>query len=227
MDVSFHLDPTLPIDDSGHVRNLDALFVIENDELNNTISEESYLGKGGTYVAERDLSTYGSYVQRDYATFHYEADRVNQAIIISPDKFEVTEDGYESTITYKSMFQEGEDLSSWSVYSILPSGVEVNESKLDEIFDFESNASYMEGGEKVSVDDIINSSDLDIIYNYKDSGRTLVKLNYHFSKSINAVSYTHLEPGTGSAMIWAGIRSCPLRRAWTPLFHTPAALRTM
>ena len=185
VDVSFHLDPTLPIDDSGHVRNLDALFVIENDELNNTISEESYLGKGGTYVAERDLSTYGSYVQRDYATFHYEADRVNQAIIISPDKFEVTEDGYESTITYKSMFQEGEDLSSWSVYSILPSGVEVNESKLDEIFDFESNASYMEGGEKVSVDDIINSSDLDIIYNYKDSGRTLVKLNYHFSKSIN------------------------------------------
>ena len=60
VDVSFHLDPTLPIDDSGHVRNLDALFVIENDELNNTISEESYLGKGGTYVAERDLSTYGS-----------------------------------------------------------------------------------------------------------------------------------------------------------------------
>lgn len=185
VEVSFHLDPTLPIDDSGHVRNLDALFVIENDDLNNTISEESYLGKGGTYVAERDLSIYGSYVQRDYATFHYEADRVNQAIIISPDKFEVTEDGYESTITYKSMFQEGEDLSSWSVYSILPSGVEVNEAKLDEIFDFESNASYMEDGEKVSVDDIINSSDLDIIYNYKDSGRTLVKLNYHFSKAIN------------------------------------------
>lgn len=185
VEVSFHLDPTLPIDDSGHVRNLDALFVIENDDLNNTISEESYLGKGGAYVAERDLSTYGSYVQRDYATFHYEADRVNQAIIISPDKFEVTEDGYESTITYKSMFQEGEDLSSWSVYSILPSGVEVNEAKLDEIFDFESNASYMEDGEKVSVDDIINSSDLDIIYNYKDSGRTLVKLNYHFSKAIN------------------------------------------
>lgn len=185
VEVSFHLDPTLPIDDSGHVRNLDALFVIENDDLNNTISEESYLGKGGTYVAERDLSTYGSYVQRDYATFHYEADRVNQAIIISPDKFEVTEDGYESTITYKSMFQEGEDLSSWSVYSILPSGVEVNEAKLDEIFDFDSNASYMEDGGKVSVDDIINSSDLDIIYNYKDSGRTLVKLNYHFSKAIN------------------------------------------
>lgn len=195
VDVSFHLDPELPIEDSGHVRNLDALFVVSEDEIKNNISEESYLGKGGTYVADLDLNTYGTYVQRDYATFHYEADRVNQAIIINSEKFEVTEAGYESIVTYKSMFEEGDDLTSWSVYSLLPHGMEVNELKLDDIFGFKANASYKENGADVPVDDVINSADLNIIYNYNNTERTLIKLNYSFQKpiSVNKNSYISFE----------------------------------
>ena len=189
LSVAFNLDQDNPILDNGKIRNLMGLIVEQNGEITNIPDDNSYTGIDRERVRERDNNTYGHNIQRDLFDYYYQSDKVYHSVSVSTSGFKQQEqddngeivrfdEGYATTVTYSSSITYGDGIRGWSVYSLLPLGMEVDESKLN------NNASIK--GFYTENDDLVEKLSrsqfkLEVVKDYRSSGRTLVKGLYNFS----------------------------------------------
>lgn len=174
LNVEFHLNPQKPIMESGIIRNNDGLIVEYGGEHHNTVFDDSYLGSDRDRVRQRDLDTYGLRVQRWYYDYPYESDTVYHDVSVSVGEFQGSDQGYEADVRFQSDIYRAENLEGWSLYSLLPEGIQVDQKKIGK-----EKASFSgfsdEFGSQVSTAVLQEGFSLHITENYRNTGRTLVQ----------------------------------------------------
>lgn len=181
VNVAFHLNPNKPVMPDGIIRNNDGLVVELAGTHHNTVFDDSYLGSDAARVRQRDLSTYGTRIQRWCWDYHYESDLVYQDVYVGADAFTGSEEGYRTTATFRSEFRRAENLKGFSVYSLLPMGMEVDRKRLTETASFSGFQNAY--GEAVGAAWLGGGFSIRIMDNYKGTGRTLVEGRYDYSDS--------------------------------------------
>ncbi len=179
LNVEYHLNPDKPIMDNGVIRNNDGLIVEYNGQHHNTVFDDSYLGSDAERVRQRDLDTYGLRVQRWYYNYNYEADTVYNDVYVNMTEFTGGQDGYSTTATFRSEFYRAENMKGWTVYSLLPTGMTVDEEKLNEnvtISGFED-----EFGSTLGASELRDGFSLKTTPNYQGSGRTLITATFDYT----------------------------------------------
>ena len=194
----------------GELRNLVGLLVMNEDgDVMNTVDASNYTGSDGPRLAQADMDEYGYYVQRDFATqvVTFKASQINVATKFNPAKsvYNKNSDKQESTMDIEAFFAAPGEVSSFSLYTVLPEGMKANN---DIAFSAESTL-YLADGTDVSVanapDFLKNHADVDIIENYKGTGRDYVAVNFSFPKG-NEVCYdSTMTNGFTSGKITASI----------------------
>lgn len=194
----------------GELRNLVGLLVMNEDgDVMNTVDASNYTGSDGPRLAQADMDEYGYYVQRDFATqvVTFKASQINVATKFNPAKsvYNKDSDKQESTMDIEAFFAAPGEVSSFSLYTVLPEGMKANN---DIAFSAESTL-YLADGTDVSVanapDFLKNHADVDIIENYKGTGRDYVAVNFSFPKG-NEVCYdSTMTNGFTSGKITASI----------------------
>lgn len=172
------------VSDTGDLRNLVGLEVTTAEgTLVNEVDLDSYLGWLAPEVAERDLATYGHYVQRAFAD-----------VIINPNDnswqsyTEVEASGkadgagkFATDIVLKSRsYHTGDDpqVERLVQYTILPEGMAVDEDAFAPEFSVSGIA--LSTGIALTEDWVSERCDLSIVRNYQGSGRTYIALAYDF-----------------------------------------------
>ena len=179
--VAFHLNPAKPVMPDGIIRNNDGLVVELAGTHHNTVFDDSYLGSDADRVRQRDLRTYGTRIQRWYWDYRYESDMVYNDVYVGTGEFTGSPEGYRTTVSFRSDFRRAENLEGFSVYTLLPEGMEVDRSLLSE-------KAYVSGfrnqyGESLGSDWLNQGFTIHITDNYKGTGRTLAEGRYDYRYS--------------------------------------------
>lgn len=183
LDIEYHLDESKSYLTGGYLRNLDSIWVdwCGTEHHNEVDPLVSYPGDDDDVIKNRDMDSYGVYMQRNYFDYYY-TDRNIQGLLLASqvtddsydssirsDGFIITDQGYESFVNFTSVFTNVYDGSKgWSVYTVLPKGMEVNHN--------EAIAFDIQLPNDLSVSK--NNLKVKEIDNYKGSGRTYVEIYY-------------------------------------------------
>ncbi len=179
LNVAFHLNPAKPVMADGIIRNNDGLVVELSGVHHNTVFDDSYLGSDASRVRQRDLSTYGTRIQRWCWDYHYESDMVYNDVYVGASEFTGSQEGYRTTASFRSDFRRAENLKGFSVYALLPEGMEADRSRLSGKASF---SGFQNGyGEALGSAWMNDGFSVRITENYKGSGRTLVEGIYDYS----------------------------------------------
>lgn len=181
LNVKYHLDPDLPVMESGVIRNNDGLIVEYGGVHHNTVFDDSYLGSDRERVRQRDLDTYGIPVQRWYYDYSYEADMVSHNVSLSAGELKGGERGYEGEVQILSAFYQAEDVKGWSFYSLLPDGMEADREKTGEILP-EFRGFLDEFGSPVPEETLKEGFSLEITEDFRHTGRTLVEGRFLYER---------------------------------------------
>ena len=195
LNVEFHLNPMKPVMESGIIRNNDGLIVEYGGIHHNTVFDDSYLGSDRDRVRQRDMDTYGLLVQRWYYDYPYESDTVYHDVAVSVDEFQGGDRGYTALARFRSDIYRAENLEGWSLYSLLPEGVEVDEEKAGTA-KVSVNGFCDEFGSRLNGERLKDGFSLHITENFRNSGRTLVEGRFDYKQ--DPVS---CQNGPGSAVL--------------------------
>ena len=197
--INYHLiDENSIIDQQGFIRNLDAIDLLDSENnVLNSVDETTYTGSWAEQVAQRDINIYGRYMQRSYKDIPFRKD--GEAVTISSSvnisKIIATDKTFNSSMSLKTFFDRTgngiKKLTKFSQYTILDEGLKVNIDNFD--FTLVCSGFTFANGQTVSNEWIKDHLNVDIIKNYKNSGRIYIKFDYDFSDMPVYVSDTRAQ----------------------------------
>ena len=210
-DSAFSFNVTLHLNDDSELE--EGLHVAENGYIRNISydnrhepgagyrpgSEENYTGTYAQCNMDRDMETYGHLWCRALADVVYRGNLNSISTTISMNEFTDENRNYRTTIAIASTLKttskntDSNFVSKFSQYTILPTGLSIDSDN------FGFNVSFNESSMLLQDGTVINKTasyikrhvSVDIIENYRNSGRAFVAFHYDFSDNPVNISATH------------------------------------
>ena len=195
IDTKYHIqDPKDQVDfETGRVRNtLLMKFYDGNGQWveEKLATEDNYIDEAGLNLAQRDLDTYGHYQIRSDAqvTFYgKDAYQSDYQAFTGLEPFKATDAGFMSTLSFGMEFSmdEGQRFDQFSIYTILPEGLNLTgrANTAEQLWN-----DLTLSGLGLKSDTLAEHADLEMIKDYKGSGRTYLAL--HFDVTGLDIDYT-------------------------------------
>ena len=168
----------------GSIRSTVGLIVSKDDEVVNAVDRGSYTGTYADVVADRDMNTYGAYVQRGWDDAPITPSGLWQSYTeVTDSGYTADKAGYYNKITVSSRTTNSTGEKPWAEKIVqvllLPQGMHANLEAEDPTFS--TNACTLESGASPSSSYVADRASIDVERNWKGSGRDLVRVTYDFS----------------------------------------------
>lgn len=168
----------------GSIRSTVGLIVSKDGEVVNAVGRDSYTGTYADVVADRDMNTYGAYVQRGWDDAPITPSGLWQSYTeVADSGYTADKAGYYNKITVSSRTTNSTGEKPWAEKIVqvllLPQGMHANLEAEDPTFS--TNACTLESGTSPSFSYVADRASVDVERNWKGSGRDLVRVTYDFS----------------------------------------------
>ena len=193
------LEEGLRVAKDGYIRNIayDNMHDPSVDYLPG--SEENYTGTYAQRNMDRDMETYGHLWYRALADVVYRGNLNSVSTTVSMNEFADENRSYRTTVAIASTLKttsentEGNFVNKFSQYTILPTGLTINPDDFDFRTSINTSSMLLQDGTVINktASYIKRHVSVDIIENYRDSGRTYIAFHYDFSDNPVNISATH------------------------------------
>lgn len=168
----------------GSIRSTMGLIVSKDGEVVNAVGRDSYTGTYADVVADRDMATYGAYVQRGWDDAPITPSGLWQSYTeVTDSGYTADKAGYYNKLTVSSRTTNSTGEKPWAEKIVqvllLPQGMHANLDTQD--LTFSTNACSLESGSSPSSSYVADRASIDVERNWKGSGRELVRVTYDFS----------------------------------------------
>lgn len=168
----------------GSIRSTVGLIVSKDGEVVNAVDRDSYTGTYADVVADRDMNTYGAYVQRGWDDAPITPSGLWRSYTeVTDSGYTADKAGYYNKITVSSRTTNSTGEKPWAEKIVqvllLPQGMHANLEAEDPTFS--TNACTLESGTSPSSSYVADRASIDVERNWKGSGRDLVRVTYDFS----------------------------------------------
>lgn len=168
----------------GSIRSTVGLIVTKDGEVVNAVDRGSYTGTYADTVADRDMNTYGAYVQRGWDDAPITPSGLWQSYTeVADSGYTADKAGYYNKIAVSSRTTNSTGEKPWAEKIVqvllLPQGMHANLEAEDPTFS--TNACTFESGTSPSSAYIADRASIDVERNWKGSGRDLVRVTYDFN----------------------------------------------
>lgn len=168
----------------GSIRSTVGLIVSKDGEVMNAVGRDSYTGTYADVVADRDMNTYGAYVQRGWDDAPITPSGLWQSYTeVADSGYTADKAGYYNKITVSSRTTNSTGEKPWAEKIVqvllLPQGMHANLEAEDPTFS--TNACTLESGTSPSSSYVADRASIDVERNWKGSGRDLVRVTYDFT----------------------------------------------
>ena len=168
----------------GSIRSTVGLIVSKDGGVVNAVDRGSYTGTYADVVADRDMNTYGAYVQRGWDDAPITPSGLWQSYTeVTDSGYTADKAGYYNKITVSSRTTNSTGEKPWAEKIVqvllLPQGMHANLEAEDPTFS--TNACTFESGTSPSSSYVADRASIDVERNWKGSGRDLVRVTYGFS----------------------------------------------
>ena len=193
------LEEGLRVAENGYIRNISYDNRHEPGAGYRPGSEENYTGTYAQCNMDRDMETYGHLWCRALADVVYRGNLNSISTTISMNEFTDENRNYRTTVAIASTLKttsentEGNFVSKFSQYTILPTGLSVDPDKFNFKTSLNTSSMLLQDGTIINktASYIKRHVSVDIIENYRNSGRTFVAFHYDFSDNPVNISATH------------------------------------
>lgn len=168
----------------GSIRSTVGLIVSKDGEVVNAVGRDSYTGTYADVVADRDMATYGAYVQRGWDDAPITPSGLWQSYTeVTDSGYTADKAGYYNKLTVSSRTTNSTGEKPWAEKIVqvllLPQGMHANLDTQDPTFS--TNACSLESGSSPSSSYVADRASIDVERNWKGSGRDLVRVTYDFT----------------------------------------------
>lgn len=168
----------------GSIRSTVGLIVNKDGEVANAVGRDSYTGTYADVVADRDMATYGAYVQRGWDDAPITPSGLWQSYTeVTDSGYTADKAGYYNKLTVSSRTTNSTGEKPWAEKIVqvllLPQGMHANLDTQDPTFS--TNACSLESGSSPSASYVSDRTSIDIERNWRGSGRDLVRVTYDFT----------------------------------------------
>ena len=168
----------------GSIRSTVGLIVSKDGEVVNAVGRDSYTGTYADVVADRDMATYGAYVQRGWDDAPITPSGLWQSYTeVTDSGYTADKAGYYNKLTVSSRTTNSTGEKPWAEKIVqvllLPQGMHANLDTQDPTFS--TNACSLESGSSPSSSYVADRASIDVERNWKGSGRDLVRVTYDFA----------------------------------------------
>lgn len=168
----------------GSIRSTVGLIVSKDGEVVNAVGRDSYTGTYADVVADRDMATYGAYVQRGWDDAPITPSGLWQSYTeVTDSGYTADKAGYYNKLTVSSRTTNSTGEKPWAEKIVqvllLPKGMHANLDTQDPTFS--TNACSLESGSSPSSSYVADRASIDVERNWKGSGRDLVRVTYDFA----------------------------------------------
>lgn len=168
----------------GSIRSTMGLIVSKDGEVVNAVGRDSYTGTYADVVADRDMATYGAYVQRGWDDAPITPSGLWQSYTeVTDSGYTADKAGYYNKLTVSSRTTNSTGEQPWAEKIVqvllLPQGMHANLDTQDPTFS--TNACSLESGSSPSSSYVSDRTSIDVERNWRGSGRDLVRVTYDFS----------------------------------------------
>ena len=168
----------------GSIRSTVGLIVSKDGEVVNAVGRDSYTGTYGDVVADRDMATYGAYVQRGWDDAPITPSGLWQSYTeVTDSGYTADKAGYYNKLTVSSRTTNSTGEMPWAEKIVqvllLPQGMHANLEAEDATFS--TNACSLESGSSPSSSYVADRASIDVERNWQGSGRDLVRVTYDFT----------------------------------------------
>ena len=168
----------------GSIRSTVGLIVSKDGAAVNAVDRDSYTGTYADVVADRDMATYGAYVQRGWDDAPITPSGLWQSYTeVTDSGYTADKTGYYNKLTVSSCTTNSTGEKPWAEKIVqvllLPQGMHANLDTQDPTFS--TNACSLESGSSPSSSYVADRASIDVERNWKGSGRDLVRVTYDFT----------------------------------------------
>ena len=168
----------------GSIRSTVGLIVSKDGEVVNAVGRDSYTGTYADVVADRDMATYGAYVQRGWDDAPITPSGLWQSYTeVTDSGYTADKAGYYNKLTVSSRTTNTTGEKPWAEKIVqvllLPQGMHANLDTQDPTFS--TNACSLESGSSPSSSYVADRASIDVERNWQGSGRDLVRVTYDFA----------------------------------------------
>ena len=168
----------------GSIRSTVGLVVSKDGAVVNAVDRDSYTGTYADVVADRDMATYGAYVQRGWDDAPITPSGLWQSYTeVTDSGYTADKAGYYNKLTVSSRTTNSTGEKPWAEKIVqvllLPQGMHANLDTQDPTFS--TNACTLESGSSPSSSYVADRASIDVERNWKGSGRDLVRVTYDFT----------------------------------------------
>ena len=168
----------------GSIRSTVGLVVSKDGAVVNAVDRDSYTGTYADVVADRDMNTYGAYVQRGWDDAPITPSGLWQSYTeVTDSGYTADKAGYYNKLTVSSRTTNSTGEMPWAEKIVqvllLPQGMHANLEAEDATFS--TNACSLESGSSPSSSYIADRASIDVERNWQGSGRDLVRVTYDFT----------------------------------------------
>ena len=193
------LEEGLRVAENGYIRNISYDNRHEPGVEYKPGSVENYTGTYAQRNMDRDLETYGHLWSRGLADITYRGNLNCVSTTVSMNAFAVDDRDYKTSVAIASTLKttsnntDSNFVSKFSQYTILPTGLSVDADNFGFNVSFNASSMLLQDGTIINkpASYIKRHVSVDIIENYRDSGRTYVAFHYDFSDNPVNISATH------------------------------------
>lgn len=168
----------------GSIRSTVGLIVSKDGAVVNAVGRDSYTGTYADVVADRDMATYGAYVQRGWDDAPITPSGLWQSYTeVTDSGYTADKAGYYNKLTVSSRTTNSTGEKPWAEKIVqvllLPQGMHANLEAKDATFS--TNACSLESGSSLSSSYVADRASIDVERNWQGSGRDLVRVTYDFT----------------------------------------------
>ena len=168
----------------GSIRSTVGLVVSKDGAVVNAVDRDSYTGTYADVVADRDMATYGAYVQRGWDDAPITPSGLWQSYTeVTDSGYTADKAGYYNKLTVSSRTSNSTGEKPWAEKIVqvllLPQGMHANLDTQDPTFS--TNACSLESGSSPSSSYVSDRTSIDVERNWRGSGRDLVRVTYDFT----------------------------------------------
>lgn len=168
----------------GSIRSTVGLIVSKDGAVVNAVDRDSYTGTYADVVADRDMDTYGAYVQRGWDDAPITPSGLWQSYTeVTDSGYTADKAGYYNKLTVSSRTTNSTGEKPWAEKIVqvllLPQGMHANLDTQDPAFS--TNACSLESGSSPSSSYVADRASIDVERNWQGSGRDLVRVTYDFA----------------------------------------------
>lgn len=168
----------------GSIRSTVGLIVSKDGEVLNAVDRDSYTGTYADVVADRDLATYGAYVQRGWDDAPITPSGLWQSYTeVTDSGYTADKAGYYNKLTVSSRTTNATGEKPWAEKIVqellLPQGMHADLETED--VSFSTNSCTLESGSSPTSSYVADRASIDLERNWQNSGRDLVRVTYDFA----------------------------------------------